>query len=73
MDHPGAAYQKLADIRAPSRLDWHNVFRWRWHPTIVLLLCDIAPLAIAGRVAAHLNRFYAPLPPPLILFTTTAS
>ncbi|MBC7970539.1 MAG: sugar transferase [Verrucomicrobia bacterium] len=45
------------------------MFRWRWHRAIALLLCDVAALAIAGRVAAHLNQFYAPLPPPLILGT----
>lgn len=72
---PGAAYQKAidiratSDIRAPYKLDWHNIFRWRWHRAAALLLCDTAALAIAGRVAAHLNQFYAPLPPPLVLGT----
>ena len=65
----GAAYPKATDIRAPRGLVWHHLWRWRWHRAIALLLCDIAALAIAGRVAAHLNQFYAPLPPPLILGT----
>ncbi len=69
MDHPAAAYQKATDIRAPQGVEWHSLFRWRWHRAIALLLCDVAALAIAGRVAAHLNQFYAPLPPPLILGT----
>lgn len=68
MDQPGAAYQ-TTDIRAPYRLNWHKIFRWHWHQAIALLLCDMAALAIAGRVAAHLNQFYAPLPPPLVLGT----
>ena len=72
---PGAAYPKAtatrtpSDIRAPYKLDWHRIFRWRWQRAIVLLLCDVAALAIAGRIAAHLNQFYAPLPPPLVLGT----
>lgn len=66
---PGAAYQKATDIRAPYQLDWHKMFRWRWHQAIALLVCDLAALAIAGRLAAHLNQFYAPLPPPLVLGT----
>ncbi|MBW4693139.1 MAG: sugar transferase [Lyngbya sp. HA4199-MV5] len=50
-------------------MEWNRLLRWRWHRAIALLLCDVAALAIAGRVAAHLNQFYAPLPPPLILGT----
>jgi exopolysaccharide biosynthesis polyprenyl glycosylphosphotransferase len=69
MDHPDAAYQKATDIRAPHGMEWNRLLRWRWHRAIALLLCDVAALAIAGRVAAHLNQFYAPLPPPLILGT----
>ncbi|MBW4472831.1 MAG: sugar transferase [Stenomitos rutilans HA7619-LM2] len=69
MDHPGAAYPKATDIRAPHSIEWHRLFRWPWHRAIALLLCDIAAVVIAGRVAAHLNQFYAPLPPPLILGT----
>ncbi len=68
MEHiPGAAYQKATDIRAPHGLDLHNIFRWQWHRAMVLLLSDVFALAIAGRVAAHLNQFYSPLPPPLVL------
>lgn len=69
MDHPGAAYPKATDIRAPHGMAWQRLFRGSWHRAIALLLCDVAALAIAGRVAAHLNQFYAPLPPPLILGT----
>ena len=72
---PGVADPKVtpipapSDIRAPYRLDWHRLLHWRSHRAIVLLLCDVAALAIAGRIAAHLNQFYAPLPPPLVLGT----
>ena len=68
MDHiPGAAYQNVTDIRAPYRLGWHKMVRWQWQHAIALLFCDLTALAIAGRVAAHLNQFYAPLPPRLVL------
>jgi exopolysaccharide biosynthesis polyprenyl glycosylphosphotransferase len=64
---PGAAYQKAIDIRASRGLDRHKILRGRWHRLVVLLFGDVLALAIAGRVASHLNQFYSPLPPPLVL------
>lgn len=66
---PGAACHKATDIRAPHGLTLQHIVRWRWHRIIVLLACDVFALAIAGRIAAHLNQFYLPLPPPLVLGT----
>jgi exopolysaccharide biosynthesis polyprenyl glycosylphosphotransferase len=58
------------DLRAPARWSnptklhswWHS---WRLRRVTVLLVADVWALALAWKVAAHLNRRYSPLPPQL--------
>lgn len=57
----------MTDIRAPQRFRWRRGLQWRDTRALLLGGGDIAALAIAGRVAAHFNQFYSPLPPQLIL------
>jgi len=71
MNHFGpASGMKASDIRAPQPASLHrHLMGWRGKRALTLWLCDLTALAIAGRVAAHFNQFYSPLPPPLILGT----
>ncbi|MBW4521212.1 MAG: sugar transferase [Scytolyngbya sp. HA4215-MV1] len=54
------------DLRAPKGLDWHRLLRWHWHRGLALLLSDALALGLAWRIAAHLNRFYSPIPEQLV-------
>jgi exopolysaccharide biosynthesis polyprenyl glycosylphosphotransferase len=42
---------------------------WQGKRALTLLSGDLSALGLAGWLAAHLNQFYSPLPPPLILGT----
>jgi exopolysaccharide biosynthesis polyprenyl glycosylphosphotransferase len=65
----GAIYNKTTDIRAPQGFSLYRYLDWQGKRALALLLGDIAALGLAGWIAAHLNQFYSPLPPPLILGT----
>ncbi|OLP20396.1 glucosyltransferase [Leptolyngbya sp. 'hensonii'] len=53
------------DIRAPGQFNFRQTPAWEWQLVVILLLSDILALALAWRLAAHLNRFYSPLPSEL--------
>ncbi len=54
------------DLRSPPAFQWSRLLgRWTG-AVLVLLLGDVLALAAAWKIAAQLNRFYSPLPPPLV-------
>lgn len=54
------------DIRAPRRFRLGQIWAWQGKRAFILLAADLLALAIAGRIAAYLNQFFSPLPPPLV-------
>jgi exopolysaccharide biosynthesis polyprenyl glycosylphosphotransferase len=66
---PGAIPNKATDIRAPHGFRLSAGLGWQGKRALALLAGDLAALGSAGGLAAHLNQFYSPLPPPLILGT----
>ncbi|UZQ56129.1 sugar transferase [Trichothermofontia sichuanensis B231] len=56
----------LPDIRAPQRWSCSPLQRQRWLHGLALLLSDAIALAVAWRIAAHLNQFYSPIPAQLV-------
>ncbi len=65
----GKSCRPMVDIRAPRRLSVARLLRERWYQSITLVMSDLLALAIAWHLAAHLNRFYSPIPQQLDWFT----
>lgn len=66
---PGVTSNNATDIRAPYSFSVHGRLGWQGKRALTLLSGDLSALGLAGWLAAHLNQFYSPLPPPLILGT----
>lgn len=69
MNHAPQLLSDQVDIRAPQGWQFHRLLTWQGKRAAILLLGDVTALGMAGRLAAHLNQFYSPLPPQLVLGT----
>lgn len=61
-------YQSPVDIRAPRQFDLSDLLHWCWYRVLALLVSDVLALALAWKIAGHLNQFYSPIPPQLEWF-----
>lgn len=54
------------DIRAPRRLHFKDVLSWPVQRSLVLMLADVAALALSWQIARSLNQFFSPIPAQLV-------
>ncbi|MFN5515185.1 MAG: sugar transferase [Cyanobacteriota bacterium] len=58
--------RQRGDIRSPQRFYRLNLTHRQWLRVLCLLVGDVTALALAWKVARHLNHFYSPPPPQLV-------
>jgi exopolysaccharide biosynthesis polyprenyl glycosylphosphotransferase len=60
------AHKKAQDIRSSDRSSLLHLSIEQWYRIIIFVFSDILGLAVAWKLAAHLNQFYSPIPEEFI-------
>jgi len=66
---PRSPSRRSLDIRAPRRLRAKDILTWDVQRSLLLMLADMAALALSWHIARSLNQFFSPIPEQLVWWT----